>query len=859
MSLGVERKAQDLAKVQDLLREYRQIELLATEGDPPEYYEFAYHLRGAVTGPGGQPVLENEHRLGVRLSFGYPHLPPSCKPLSPIFHPNVDPDAVQIDDFWQHDRGLDELVLHLGHMLCGKIFDTRNPFNPEAAAWYASRRLELPWDRLVSEQARQAEPVAEKGPSTPSFSVDWDYEKEAGLLQAVDEGAGITTAQEDVEALRKAIADCRFYAADKMLTATTDATVLPDREGIAEYIRSQIHVAEQRRQTARAQEQAGKGAAALRLLEQVAGQITDAPGLDEDIERLKQLAPPAPPPIAPIPPSQADRVEASAPAQAAAAPEVEPAAVPKKVLPLPREVPRGVFLGGAALVAVLLVAIGGWVFWADRSHRHTAEIAWKQAQEGMRKKQFAEAKAAAERSATLLRGLRLPAGQGTQQLTRGVNDLLKSRDLSEGLKGNLLYHGLYLPAETIRILEEGETLIAKAEELEKENRWQEAAGLYDEVLQALGAGGEKTGERTQELRRKWARSKQEAALQGGRAAEANAHWREAAVFYREAGDLAGTLGDSEGKADLLRRSNELELRFLREQAIKAAAENNWREAAAFNREAADVAAARGDAAGKADFERRAAELELRFLREQGRKAADENNWTVAAEHYRQAIVHLDAVGGFSAATREELKRGSQWAHFNQLLAEAKQASEQSAWDVAIKHLDDALAYLRENPRLKEVGADGDKLRRDRLLVAVAKGQQLANEANQQKNRPEELGHLRRILAELDRSEVRRDDNFRLLRQETSGRIATLEHEEEVDRLARHLYDKFNEIFLEAYPTISSSRLVQPKVVFLGQDGKTMLFKLQCVEVNLGRRYRLELQYLYDPATKNWRMAPAVAR
>ncbi len=807
MSLGVERKVHDLAKVQELLREYRQIELLATEGDPPEYYEFVFHLLGAETGPDGQPQMEQSHRLSVRLSFGYPHLPPSCKPLSPIFHPNVDPDAVQIDDFWQHDRGLDELVLHLGHMLCGKIFDTRNPFNPEAAAWYATRKAELPWDRLESGQELRVEPVAEEKPES-SFSVDWDYEKEAGLVQEVEEASGGSTAQEDVEELRKAIAECRFYAADKMLAGITDATVLPDREGIAEYIKGQITLAEQRRQTARAQEHAGKGSAALRLLEQVAGQIADAPGLGEEIARLKQLGPPSstPPFSAPSPPSGIDQAES--PVIPSVPLEPEPVAVAPKMQSFPRGVPKGVLLGGGALFLLVCALLGGWLFWADHTNRRDAETAWKQAQESMRKKQFAEAKATAERGAALLRKLRLPAGQDAGQLLQQVTTLLNSRELAEGLKGNLLYHGVYLPAETIRALEEGETLIAKAEELEGQSRWQEAAGLYEEVLRGLGAGGEKTGERLPELRFKLARSKYQAAMQSGRSAEANASWREAAVYYRVAGDLAQVLEDP---------------------------------------------------AAKTEFDRRSAELELRHLREQGRKAVQANNWPEAVEWYRQAQAHVDEVGGFPVALREELQRGEQQARFSQILLEAKKAVEQSAWDAALGHYDEALAFLRGNPRLKEIGTDSDTLRRERVLVVVARERQLADEAKRQQNLAEEIGHVRKILAELDRSDVRRDEQLRLLRQESASRMVTLEHEEEVARLTRHLYDKFNEIFLETYPSSRSSQLLQPRVVFLGQDGKTMLFNLQCVEVNQGRRFRLELNYLFDGSSNSWRLAPSAKK
>jgi len=658
--------------------------VLAVEGDPPERYEFVYQLRGAVREDGGTPRMAQSHRVAVSLPFGYPHLPPSCKPLSPIFHPNFDPDAVQIGDFWHPDRGLAELVLHLGRMLCGQAMDLGEPFNPEAAAWYAARTKELPWDRL--------EPGGGPAATTPSPGV-------ADILHM------------DTEADR------------------------------------------------------------------------DSPAPPPDTSDFREEEPePSRSPNPPLPPGTwRPRDEAA--------------------LPIARS-PRLLF-GSMAAIILLLSMSSSWLLFGDRSRERDAAAALRQAQQHMQEQRFDEARETAERGADILRGLRLPPGQKSREVRQAIVALLQSRELSEGLRGNLPYQGAFLPRETIALLEAGREQMARAETLARENRWQEAAALYEQALRVLKKTGAGTDEREHELRLRLARAKLQTLLQGAQEAEASTNWQEAASHYREASELARSLDDALGKTDL---------------------------------------------------EKRVAEVELRHLQEQGRRAMQEGNWALAVDSFRQSLALSDAAAA-PATLNEELRAELRQADFSRLLAEARQATEQAAWETAMRRYNDALAILRETPRTQNLGESAEKLRRSRLLVLLARERDLADGARRRKNSGEELTHLRNLLAELKRNELRGDDQLRQLRQETDRRIAVLEQEEQVARLTRQLNERFNDIFLENYPSSRASQLLQPRVSFLRQEGGTYLFNLQCVELNEGRYFRLELNYLYDAATEKWRLVP----
>ncbi|MDA3785661.1 MAG: hypothetical protein PF568_02010, partial [Deltaproteobacteria bacterium] len=85
----------ELAEVQLHFANHPSISIVATEGVPVTQYVVEYRLNGLVALEGGEISRSNQHRVEITLSFGFPHFPPNCKPLTPIFHPDIDPAAIK--------------------------------------------------------------------------------------------------------------------------------------------------------------------------------------------------------------------------------------------------------------------------------------------------------------------------------------------------------------------------------------------------------------------------------------------------------------------------------------------------------------------------------------------------------------------------------------------------------------------------------------------------------------------------------------------------------------------------------------------------------------------------------------------
>ncbi|MCI5132296.1 MAG: hypothetical protein D3904_12440, partial [Candidatus Electrothrix sp. EH2] len=96
MASETDQLAHDFEEVSKLLARYPQIHAVQTEGEPPAAYEIEYQLTGLTRQESGSIGRTTRHVLRIDLPFGYPHFPPAVKPLTPLFHPDVDPDAVRI-------------------------------------------------------------------------------------------------------------------------------------------------------------------------------------------------------------------------------------------------------------------------------------------------------------------------------------------------------------------------------------------------------------------------------------------------------------------------------------------------------------------------------------------------------------------------------------------------------------------------------------------------------------------------------------------------------------------------------------------------------------------------------------------
>ena len=72
---------------------------------------------------------------------------PFCRMLTPVFHPNIDPQKICIGDHWSAGQSLAQLIVRIGEMICFQSYNLKSPLNARAAAWAEMHLDELPLER----------------------------------------------------------------------------------------------------------------------------------------------------------------------------------------------------------------------------------------------------------------------------------------------------------------------------------------------------------------------------------------------------------------------------------------------------------------------------------------------------------------------------------------------------------------------------------------------------------------------------------------------------------------------------------------------------------------------------------------
>jgi ubiquitin-protein ligase len=165
----------DFQKLSDYVRRHPRLQLIQTAGDPPERYQIEFQVRG-LRQKGDEFVEVESHLVEIALPLSYPRLPPQCRMLTPVFHPNIAPHAICIGDHWSPGEPLASIVQRIGEMLAFQSYNTKSPLNGEAARWANEHLDRLPLDpvsMLIDEASpapAPASPPSPAGPSEPSPS-----------------------------------------------------------------------------------------------------------------------------------------------------------------------------------------------------------------------------------------------------------------------------------------------------------------------------------------------------------------------------------------------------------------------------------------------------------------------------------------------------------------------------------------------------------------------------------------------------------------------------------------------------------------------------------------------------------------
>jgi ubiquitin-protein ligase len=124
------------------------IRILQTEGNPPEKYIVEYHVSGLVPDGAEGFVPGQAHRAEIWLSLDYPRRPPFSRMLTPVFHPNIDPQKICIGDHWNAGESLVELIVRIAEMITYQSYNVKSPLNAKAAMWAEQNEAKLPLQKI---------------------------------------------------------------------------------------------------------------------------------------------------------------------------------------------------------------------------------------------------------------------------------------------------------------------------------------------------------------------------------------------------------------------------------------------------------------------------------------------------------------------------------------------------------------------------------------------------------------------------------------------------------------------------------------------------------------------------------------
>ncbi len=560
MATGSDQLAADFEQLNNTLELYPSISIIRAEGQPPDHYEIEYRLRGYTRTPDGTIEIGEVHRVAINLPFGYPHFPPTVKPLTAIFHPDIDPAAIRIAEQWQEKPSLADLALHIGEMICGNIYNVDDPFNQEAADWYVEHRDELPLDVLK---------IADIDDEGERFdTLDEDTFASLGLED--DDLLTSVTDQDDdqAELLLSYLDQKKIYAASSLLQEIPPSVAIPDREQIEERISKALREADRLYTEAQQLENKGRLDEALAAIERLQDMVADSPGVDELRGRIEQSRSFSPPVAEEPPPATDKRKQADRQAPAARPPRV-PAAGRKMALPsLPY---KAIFIG---LVLLGLAAAGGSLYLKDRRALDRARQSWQQARMLAEKRDFAEAEATADRALDTLRNVLILRSE-KQDLADRIDELVSSRDFREGLKGNVLYQGRYIGEKEARTLQRLADLSGKGEELLRKGRISKAIAAYEQALRFAVAN--RLEEKAGELRQTITNLRFEQTMRNAKRAEQDKEWESAAETYRKALELSRNLADSGEIEEINKRLKAASFRHELDQSKEAFTESQWQQ------------------------------------------------------------------------------------------------------------------------------------------------------------------------------------------------------------------------------------------------------------------------------------------
>ncbi len=818
MVSGKEQFAADFELVQNAIVQYPSIKLVQTSGEPPEYYEVEYQVKGYTILPDKSIKISKKHQVSLTLPFGYPHFAPNVKPLTPLFHPDIDPGAIRIADFWQENKTLADLIIHIGQLITCETFNIDAPFNKDAAEYFEEHTDDLPLDTLKlsgpeeisPEKKSEDQATLNEELSLESNTEDVEF-PESDDLEGLnfDDTDEIPSFEENSDQqislekesnkvsdallvdIQKYFAKNKIFTANKLLVEQGQKLPPDERKELTDSIGKAIVNANDIYKEMEDFEDNGELREAKNCLDQLIQQAADYPDLAALSNRIRESL------------ALANSLDLKKPKEKV--PEVkanEKKSSKKKIATRKKITLPSIPLKLLVIVFIVLGlgAAGASLYLKDKQQLTAAKSSWLQSQSFHTQKKFTEAKLAAEDTLASLDSL-MVFRAGGDSLRKEINNLLQNKEFIEAVEGRVLFEGKYIRASQAKMLTNFQAILSEGDAYLHEGKTELAIKSYEKALTFTQKN--ELGKMEIDIEQKINHLRLNQILTEAKSAEQTKNWENAANTYKRALELSKNIPDFNNQGAISDQLAAAQFRQGLTQSKETFAESQWQQTIEILSQAQDILQKNPSAISS----REKAELEIL-----------QNN-----------------------------------AAFYNILGKAKAAYEERNWEEAIGQYEVGLELLnKENANLgMELKASVSKINKTLLMVKISRELFHAAQAKEKKNLVTAISKYATVNRLIYESPFRENPNFIKIVKNTETQLKSTQKQLEIDTKIAWLTKNYKSIFKEHYPSARSSELLQPKITFVKKIEDRMIFNLLCTEKNTGRGARLELNYQYSSNTDKW--------
>lgn len=162
MTARMRRIASDWEQVKKDFAGHKNIIVSAVGDEPPEQYRVTYYVNGIYLLPDGRIETQSKHEVEITLHAEYPRYKPTCKILTPIWHPNFKDGQICIGDIWGAGESLSDIIINIGDMIQYRSWNSSSPLSADAAKWAMENKHLFPVgniDLYIADYASAADTV----------------------------------------------------------------------------------------------------------------------------------------------------------------------------------------------------------------------------------------------------------------------------------------------------------------------------------------------------------------------------------------------------------------------------------------------------------------------------------------------------------------------------------------------------------------------------------------------------------------------------------------------------------------------------------------------------------------------------